>query len=77
MACRLGLPGQEFIFPLLGEGTIDWTAFAAALDAIGYQGALSVEFEAFGYYERVLGKKPELAAALSMEQIKHLFSPHP
>jgi sugar phosphate isomerase/epimerase len=74
VAGRPGMPGQEFIFPLLGEGAIDWTAFAAALDAIGYQGALSVEFEAFSYYARVLGKKPELAAALSMEQIKHLFS---
>ena len=70
---RPGLPGKEFAFPLLGEGVIDWPAFAAALDAAGYQGALSVEFEAFGYYARVLDRKPELAAALSMEQIRHLF----
>jgi sugar phosphate isomerase/epimerase len=73
VAGRPGLPGKEFIFPLLGEGTIDWSAFADAVDGIGYRGALSVEFEAFGYYERVLEKKPERAAALSMEQIKRLF----
>ena len=72
---RPGLPGKEFIFPLLGEGTIDWIAFVDALDQVGYQGALSVEFEAFNYYEQVLEKDPKRAAALSMEQIKHLFPP--
>jgi sugar phosphate isomerase/epimerase len=70
---RPGLPGKDFTFPLMGEGTIDWTAFVDALDEIGYQGALSVEFEAFSYYEQVLEKDPKRAAALSMEQIMHLF----
>jgi sugar phosphate isomerase/epimerase len=75
VAGRPGQLGQEFIFPLLGEGVIDWKVFAAALDGIGYRGVLSAEFEAFGYYDRVLQKKPEVAAALSMEQIKRLFPP--
>ena len=70
---RPGLPGKDFAFPLMGEGTVDWTAFVEALDEIGYQGALSVEFEAFSYYEQVLEKDPKRAAALSMEQILHLF----
>lgn len=73
-----GMPGKEFTFPLLGEGTVDWNAFTDALDDVGYRGALSVEFEAFGYYEKILGNDPRKAAALSMEQIIHLFpSPKP
>lgn len=64
-------PG-DFIFPLLGEGMIDWTAFFAALDDIGYTGYCSVEFESFTYYQRVLGGDVKRAAALSMEQIRAL-----
>jgi len=70
-----GMPGKEFTFPLLGEGTIDWTSFTKALDRVGYQGALSVEFEAFGYFEKVLEGDPLKAAALSMDQIIHLIPP--
>lgn len=73
VAGRPGMVGQHFIFPLLGEGTVDWAAFARALDEVGYTGALSVEFESFAYYARVLGKDPVRAAALSMEQINCLF----
>lgn len=68
-----GMPGREFTFPLLGEGTVDWVAFTRALDRIGYSGTLSVEFEAFGYFEKVLDGDPLQAAKLSMEQIKHLI----
>ena len=52
---------------------MDCVAFARALDEVGYTGALSVEFESFAYYARVLGKDPVRAAALSMEQINCLF----
>ena len=70
-----GMPGKDFTFPLLGEGTIDWILFTKALDQIGYHGPLSVEFEAFGYFDRVLEGNPLKAAALSMEQIVHLIPP--
>ncbi len=70
-----GMPGREFTFPLLGEGTIDWNSFTQALDNINYRGTLSVEFEAFGYFEKVLQGDPLKAAALSMEQISHLIPP--
>ena len=63
-----GLPGETFTFPLLGEGTVDWPGFFAALDDIGYGGYLSVEFEAFTYYRTVLRGDPAAAARLSMEQ---------
>ena len=72
----VGKPGaffQDFSNPMLGGGKVDWTAFATALDDIGYNGALSVEFEAFTYYEKVLKNDPVRAAAISMEQLKSLF----
>lgn len=64
-------PG-DFIFPLLGEGMVDWPAFFGALDGIGYDGYCSVEFESFTYYQTVLKGDVRAAAALSMEQIKAL-----
>lgn len=64
-------PG-DFIFPLLGEGMIDWEAFFAALDDIGYEGFCSVEFESFTYYKSVLKGDVKEAARLSMEQIRAL-----
>ena len=70
---RPGRPMQEFIFPLLGEGTIDWDAFVKALDEVGYDGYLSVEFESFAYYRKVLGGDPAMAAELSMAQIRRIF----
>jgi sugar phosphate isomerase/epimerase len=63
---------DDFIFPLLGEGMIDWPAFFGALDDIGYAGYCSVEFESFTYYRTVLQEDVKAAAALSMEQIKAL-----
>jgi sugar phosphate isomerase/epimerase len=67
---RLG----EFVFPLLGEGRVNWTDFFAALEQIGYRGFCSVEFESFDYYRRILQGDPEAAARLSMEQITRLLA---
>ena len=69
-----GLPGETFTFPLLGEGVVDWPALFAALGEIGYQGYVSVEFEAFTYYRTVLGNDPVKAAQLSMEQCRALLT---
>ncbi len=69
-----GMPGDQFLFPLLGEGGIDWTATLAALDAAGYHGFLTVEFEAFAYYRRVLGGDPESAARLSLDALRKLYA---
>lgn len=71
----IGVPpavGETFIFPLLGEGLVDWARFFAALDAVGYSGVCSVEFESFRYYQTVLGGDPVAAARVSMEQIRAL-----
>jgi len=67
-----GLHGEDFMFPLLGEGMIDWKGFLDALRSIGYKGFLSVEFESFGYYAKILGRDPVKAAEISMEHLKRL-----
>jgi sugar phosphate isomerase/epimerase len=68
-----GMPGDQFLFPLLGEGAIDWAAFGGALDATGYRGKLTVEFESFAYYRRVLDSDPVRAARISREALDCLF----
>ncbi len=67
-----GMPGETFIFPLLGEGRVPWQSFYAALDEIGYDGFLTVEFESFDYYRQVLDNDPAAAARLSMQQLRRL-----
>lgn len=71
----IGVPptcGDTFLFPLLGEGLVDWPAFFAALDEIGYDGFCSVEFESFKYFSTVLAGDGLAAARLSMEQLRRL-----
>jgi len=72
VAGKPGFHGKDFIFPLLGEGIVDWKAFFEALDEIEYKGFFSVEFESFNYYRNVLKNNPLKAAEISMEQIKEL-----
>ena len=67
-----GIEGEDFHFCLLGEGHVPWPAFLRALAAIGYDGALSVEFEAYGYYAQVLRSDPVAAARLALEQVHAL-----
>lgn len=68
-----GMEGEDFHFCLLGEGKVPWPETFAALEAIGYDGALSVEFEAYSYLEQILGNDPARAAALSREQVRALI----
>jgi sugar phosphate isomerase/epimerase len=71
----VGLPEMgKFLFPMLGEGRVDWAGFFAALRDIGYGGYLSVEFESFAYHDRVLKGNTREAARLSMEQVRALLS---
>ena len=71
---RTGVEGQDFLFCMLGEGRVPWPETLAALNACGYGGALSVEFEAYRYYEQVLGNDPVAAARLSYEQVTALLT---
>jgi sugar phosphate isomerase/epimerase len=70
---RPGMEGEDFIFCLLGEGNVPWPDTFRALEAVGYEGALSVEFEAYRYYEQVLKGDPGAAARLSREQVSALM----
>ena len=63
----------KFIFPLLGEGNVDWTSFFKALEEIGYDGYLSVEFESFRYYEQILGSDVKKVAVLSLDNVRKLI----
>lgn len=66
----IGVPGDigaDFLFPLLGEGAVDWNGFFLALDDISYDGYLSVEFESWKYMRDVLGGNPAEAARISMK----------
>ena len=63
----------KFIFPLLGEGRVDWYAFFSALEEIDYAGYCSVEFESDTYYRRVLKRDPEAAARLSLQLVNALL----
>lgn len=71
----VGVPVDgQFVFPFLGEGRVDWTGFFTTLDEIGYAGFCSVEFESFGYLDKVLEGDIEAAARMSYEQIRVLRS---
>ncbi len=69
---RPGMFGQTFVFPLLGEGVVPWADFFAAVDDIGYEGYLTVEFESWDYYRQVLRSDPVEAARISMEILERL-----
>ncbi len=69
---RLGGFGVDFLFPILGEGGVDWSSFFQALDDIGYEGALSCEFESFKYMDEVLNNKPEEAAKICWKSLLEL-----
>ncbi|MEK7376242.1 MAG: sugar phosphate isomerase/epimerase, partial [Candidatus Margulisiibacteriota bacterium] len=73
----VGLPGHDgetFIFPILGEGQVDWKNFFAAMKEIGYSGFYSVEFESFFYYNRVLKGDMLNAAKISLDNIQRLIN---
>ncbi len=69
---RPGSVNQEFYFPMLGEGTIDWKEFFRALREINYGGYLSIEFEAENYLKNVWGGDWKKAARASKEQLDTL-----
>ena len=72
----IGVPGHDgetFIFPLLGEGQVDWRSFFEAMGEIGYTGFYSVEFESFSYYHRVLKGDMLAAARISWDSIQALI----
>lgn len=68
-----GLEGEDFCFLLPGEGATDWRAFFAALDEIGYDGTMSVEFESFGLRDQALDGSVLEGARLAGELVRGLL----
>lgn len=64
----------RFVFPMLGEGRVDWRGMFSALEEIGYEGYCSVEFESFDYHANVLGGDTCEAARRSLADARALMS---
>ena len=65
---------ETFMFPLLGEGSIEWKEFFLALQSIGYDGYYTTEFESFHYFDNVLDGDPVKAAKLSFTLMKNIIN---
>ncbi len=79
MKDAIGIAGEfgvDFLFPILGEGNVDWLAFLKALDDINYQGFISAEFESFKYYTQILNSNPMKAAKISLNSMEKLLAKH-
>jgi len=71
----VGIPEMgKFLFPFLGEGNVDWKGMLAALTEIGYEGYLSVEFESFGYHDKILKGDTREAARRSLAEALTLMA---
>lgn len=68
-----GVGNYDWHFPLLGDGLVPWSDFFAALEEVGYDGYLSVEYEMWGYMENVLHNDYFEAARLSFKSLKGLW----
>jgi sugar phosphate isomerase/epimerase len=71
----IGKPGtlsEDFMFPMLGEGAVNWKDFFEALREVGYGGYLSVEFESENYLKNVMKGDWSKAARVSREQLQAL-----
>ncbi|MBP1587679.1 MAG: sugar phosphate isomerase/epimerase [Clostridia bacterium] len=71
----VGIPEDgKFVFPLLGEGNVNFKALFAALDEIGYDGVVSVEFESWRHRSIMWGGEHAKAAPAMREAIDKLLA---
>lgn len=71
----VGVPQNgKFLFPLPGEGNVDWLSFFAALEKIGYRGYHSVEFESWGYAQTMCGGDWGKAAQCAFDHFNIILS---
>lgn len=68
-----GSLGEHFVFPFLGEGSVDWSSFFKSLRSIGYTGYLSLEFENDTYLNNVCDGDWGIAARESKRRLLHLL----
>lgn len=70
----VGVPVKgNVLYPPLGDGLVDWAGFWNGLNQIGYEGALSVEYEADQHLEVALNGDWIAAAKDSFARIEKLF----
>ncbi len=70
----VGIPvNGKFVFPLLGEGEVNWKEFFTALEKIGYDGFASVEFESWNYIRNLMDADNTGCAELSFRAIQKLI----
>jgi len=65
-------PGK-FLFPMIGEGNVDWRGMLSSLNDMNYDGFLSVEFESFAYHNQVLKGDTREAARRSLADVRALL----
>ncbi|MDA4111543.1 MAG: sugar phosphate isomerase/epimerase [Thaumarchaeota archaeon] len=70
---RAGVFGEDFAFPFLGEGAVDWKAFFGALRSVNYSGYLSLEFENDVYLNNVCDGDWAVAASESKKRLSKLL----
>jgi sugar phosphate isomerase/epimerase len=69
-----GEEGVDFTFLVPGSGAVGWASMFNALRTVGYQGSMSVEFEAFALLEGPLHNDPVAAARLTRELVAGLLA---
>lgn len=73
VAGRAGVMGEDFNFPFLGEGVVQWGSFFRALRSIDYSGFLSLEFENDSYFNNVCDGDWSIAARESKKRLTKLL----
>jgi sugar phosphate isomerase/epimerase len=68
-AGKAGVLGEDFNFPFLGEGIVQWRSFFDALRSVGYSGFLSLEFENDSYLTNVCDGDWQIAARESKKRL--------
>ena len=67
----VGIPEDgKFVFPLIGEGCVNFRAFFGALKEIGYDGCASIEFESWAYRANTLGGSHAASAKPMLEALR-------
>lgn len=71
---RRGMGGEDFFFPLLGEGHVPWTEVLTALTAAGYDGVASIEAESYRLLRQCYANDPTEPARLSLDLARRLYA---
>jgi sugar phosphate isomerase/epimerase len=69
-----GEEGIDFTFLVPGAGSVRWAPMFDALRNVGYEGSMSVEFEAFALLEGPLHNDPAAAAQLTRQLVTGLLA---